>query len=121
MKKIIAVIVFSVLVALLPIKTVHAASSDSLGRILTDSLYGGAAGALVGAAAEVLSSKPHDYGESIGKGAAIGVILGAIYGTMKVSGALAEIKDGEIKMAFPEIKISPDASAWNLDMVKIHF
>jgi len=127
MKKIVVVIVFSVLVALLPVKTVHAASSDSLGRILTDSLYGGAAGALVGAAAEVFAGKPHDYGDSIGKGAAIGVILGAVYGTMKVSGALAEVKDGKMTVAFPVIQFSPDASAgngasfWNMNMVRVSF
>ncbi len=120
MKKIVAVIVFSVLVALLPVKTVHA-GSDSLGRILTDSLYGGAAGALVGAASLAFVDNAGDHTDRIGKGAAMGIILGAVYGITKVAGPLAEIKGGEIKMAFPEIKISPDATALNMDIVRFHF
>ena len=121
MKKVFAVIVFSVVIALLPVKTVHAASPDSLGRIVTDSLYGGAAGALIGAASLAFVDNAGDHTDRIGKGAAIGVILGAIYGTVKVSGAFAEVKDGEIKLAFPEIKLSPGISAWTLDMVRVSF
>lgn len=126
MKRIGAVIVFSVLAAFLPAKTVHAASSDSLGRIVTDSLYGGAAGALVGAATLAFVDKAGDHTDNIGQGAAIGVILGAIYGTMKVSGPLAEVKDGKMTVKIPVIQIAPDASRkgaliFNLDLVRFSF
>ena len=126
MKRIGAVILLSVFVALLPTKTVHAASSDSLGRIVTDSLYGGAAGALVGAATLAFVDKASDHTDNIGKGAAIGVILGAIYGTMKVSGHLVEIQDGKMTVKIPEIQIAPHASRkgaliLNLDLVRVSF
>lgn len=127
MKRIGAIVIFSVWVMLLPVKTVYAASSDSLDRIVTDSLYGGAAGALVGAATLAFVDKAGDHTENIGKGAAIGIILGAIYGTMKVAGPVAEVKDGKMRVNFPAIQMSPDAAAlkgsllWKLDMVQVSF
>jgi hypothetical protein len=131
MKKIAFMIVFSMLVALLPVKTVYAGGSDShsnaLGRIFTESLAGGAVGALVGAATLAFVDKASDHTENIGKGAAIGVILGAVYGTMKVSGPLAELNNGKIKLAFPAIKPVPSAFAskdtfvWNIEMFRASF
>lgn len=120
MKKIVAVIVFSVFVALLPVKTVHAAESDSLKRVLTDGLYGGAAGALLGTASWALAEEPKDKTSNIGKGAAIGVILGVIYGTAKVSGAFAEVKDGKMMVQIPTIQLFSNMSV-GVNMVKVSF
>ncbi len=119
MKKIVAVIVFSVFVALLPVKTVYA-ESDSLKRILTDGLYGGAAGALVGAASLAFVDNAGDKTSNIGQGAAIGVILGVIYGTAKVSGAFAEVKDGKLLVDIPAIQLFSN-TAVGVNVVKVSF
>ncbi len=127
MKKIGVAIVFSILVAVLPVKTVHAADSDSLGRIVRDSLYGGAAGALVGAATLAFVDKAEDHYSNIWKGAAIGVIAGAVYGALKVSGPLAEVKDGKMTVHIPAIQPAPDPSSlkgaliFNMEMVRVSF
>ena len=119
MRKIVAVIVFSVFVALLPVRTVHA-ESDSLKRILTDGLYGGAAGALVGAASLAFVDDTSGKTKNIGQGAAIGVILGAIYGTAKVSGAFAEVKNGKMMVQIPAIQFFSNTSV-GVNMVKVSF
>jgi hypothetical protein len=124
MKRIPAVFSLIVFTLFLSTNTIHAAD-DSLGRIVKDSLYGGAAGALVGAASLAFVGKAGDHTENIGRGAAIGVILGAIYGVTKVSGALAEIKDGKIVAGIPRIQLENSTfgnrSLWTVDMVKVSF
>ncbi len=78
----------------------HAAES-ALKEILTDSLYGGLSGALVGGAVMAFARKPGDHLEYIGYGVAGGVLAGAVFGFGK---ALVEMDNGKVKFSMPTIK-----------------
>jgi len=65
--------------------------------------YGGAVGALVGAALLVFTNKPADHLDYMGFGAAAGVLAGTAYGVGKASRALASIENGKFKIAMPTI------------------
>ena len=77
----------------------HAVESTFKG-IFTDSLYGGLTGTLVGAAVMAFAKKPVDHLDSIGYGAAVGILAGAAFGVGK---ALVEIDNGRVKISMPTI------------------
>ncbi|MEK7702456.1 MAG: hypothetical protein AAB317_00655 [Nitrospirota bacterium] len=127
MKKIIAVFSFVLFTLFFPINTTPAvAASGSLGGVVQDSLYGGAIGTLLGTASLAFVDKESDHTSNIAKGAAIGVILGAIYGTMKVTGALAEVEGGKVTVGIPVIQIVSDTAynnnlLWVVNVAKVSF
>lgn len=71
--------------------------------VYEDSLYGGLVGTLVGAACMAFTKKPADHFEYVMYGAASGVILGAAYGLVGRTKAIAEIDNGKLKFAIPTI------------------
>jgi hypothetical protein len=77
----------------------HAVESTFKG-IFTDSLYGGLTGTLVGAAVMAFAKKPVDHLDSIGYGAAVGILAGAAFGVGK---ALVEIDNGKVKISMPTV------------------
>jgi len=73
-----------------------------------DACYGGAAGALVGAALLAFAKKPADHLDDMGYGAASGVLVGAVYGVAKSAKSLAQTDKGVVRFAMPTVY--PDVS-----------
>ncbi|MDA8430633.1 MAG: hypothetical protein M0T70_15370 [Geobacteraceae bacterium] len=88
--------------------------------------YGGAVGALVGAALLAFARKPADHLDYMGIGAAAGVLAGTAYGVGKATRALASIENGTFKMAIPtvipDLTESPTskqmAVSWRADILR---
>ncbi|MGA7826745.1 MAG: hypothetical protein WCA04_03735 [Geobacteraceae bacterium] len=79
----------------------HAAETAFKG-IVQDSIYGGIAGTVIGAAVLAFSHKPGDHLEYMAYGAAAGVLGGAAYGYFS-SRALVEVNNGKVKFAIPTV------------------
>lgn len=79
----------------------HAAET-AFKEIVQDSIYGGLAGTVVGAAVLAFSHKPGDHLEYMAYGAAAGVLGGAAYGYFS-SRALVEVDNGNVKFAIPTV------------------
>jgi hypothetical protein len=79
----------------------HAAET-AFKEIVQDSIYGGIAGTVVGAAVLAFSHKPGDHLEYMAYGAAAGVLGGAAYGYF-TSRALVEVDNGNVKFAIPTV------------------
>jgi hypothetical protein len=83
---------------------VPAIASDNVFRdVFEDALYGGAAGALVGAALLAFTRKPANHLDYMGYGAASGVLVGSAYGLVKSASSLAQIDNGIIRFAMPTV------------------
>ncbi|HTP64053.1 MAG TPA: hypothetical protein VMJ66_01585 [Geobacteraceae bacterium] len=105
MKKIIRLLTM-VFAALLPITwAVPCFAEDSAFKeIFQDSLYGGLAGSLIGAAVMAFTKRPANHLEYLGYGAAGGVIAGAAIGAVRFSKSVAEVDpEGKVKFAIPII------------------
>ncbi|MRR55749.1 MAG: hypothetical protein EG822_14805 [Deltaproteobacteria bacterium] len=87
----------------------HAAET-AFKEIVQDSMYGGIAGTVVGAAVLAFTHKPGDNLEYMAYGAAAGVLGGAAYGYFSTR-ALVEVDKGKVKFAIPtvmpDVKDSP--------------
>ena len=69
--------------------TVSVSTNRSPGAIiLTDALYGGIAGAAIGAGVALING--NDYGRDIAVGAGIGLVAGGIIGAVDVAGAFRD-------------------------------
>lgn len=104
-KKIIALMT---LVSLLCASTSAFAEENAFRDTFQSAFYGGAVGALVGAALLVFTNKPADHLDYMGFGAAAGVLAGTAYGVAKSTRSLASIENGAVKIALPTI--IPDVS-----------
>jgi hypothetical protein len=93
--------IFSTATLLLIQVPCHAAET-AFKEIVQDSIYGGIAGTVVGAAVLAFSHKPSDHLEYMAYGAAAGVLGGAAYGYFS-SRALVEVDNGEVKFAIPTV------------------
>ena len=106
---------------------VYAHSDDSLRDVVADSLYGGVAGALVGVATLAFVGEPGDHTSNIKVGAGIGMILGTIYGTMKVSRSVAKWEDGKMIVGLPAIQLDLGTSTeknvplWKLNIMELSY
>ena len=103
MKRMNRIICLITLVSLLTTTTASFASDNTFREIFQDAFYGGAAGALVGAAFMAFTKKPADHLENMGYGAAVGVLAGAAYGVAKSARSFAEIDNGRVRIAMPTI------------------
>jgi hypothetical protein len=124
MKKMILVVLIS-LVFVTSKGVVYAHSEDSLRDVVADSLYGGLAGALVGVATLAFVGEPEDHTDNIKVGAGIGMILGTVYGTMKVTRSVAKWDDGKMTVGFPAIQLDISGSTekhvplWKLNILEL--
>ena len=84
------------------------ADDNTFRDVFEDALYGGAAGALVGAALLAFTKKPANHLDYMGYGAASGVLVGTAYGVVKSARSLAQIENGIIRFAMPTV--IPDLS-----------
>ena len=91
------------LVSILCAATSAFADDNAFRDTFQSAFYGGAVGALVGAALLVFTKKPADHLDYMGFGAAAGVMAGTAYGVGKASRALASIENGKLKIAIPMI------------------
>jgi hypothetical protein len=91
------------LVAMLGVTTMAFADDNAFRDTFQSAFYGGAVGALVGAALLVFTNKPADHLDYMGFGAAAGVLAGTAYGVGKAARALASIENGNLKIAIPMI------------------
>ena len=82
------------------------AQDDGMGRILKDTVYGGAIGAIAGVAFMLFTDNPEDHFDYLATGAGIGILGGLAYGLATTSGrvAIAEIEDGRMTLNMPEIE-----------------
>lgn len=82
------------------------AEEDTLHRTLTDALYGGIIGALLGGAALALTSHPGDHLSYIPTGAAIGVIAGTAWGVATSAGvvqSVGEVENNRLTFKVPTV------------------
>lgn len=94
----------AIVVTLVFMATPCIAAENAFKTVFEDSMYGGLAGGLVGAALIVFTDKPADHLDYIAYGAAGGVLVGAAYGVVTTSRSFAEIENGKVKFALPTIK-----------------
>jgi uncharacterized membrane protein YebE (DUF533 family) len=94
---------FMTLLSLLSATTTAFAEDNAFRDTFQSAFYGGAVGALVGAALLAFTKKPADHLDYMGFGAAAGVLAGTAYGVGKATRALASIENGSFKMAIPTI------------------
>ena len=76
------------------------AAESAIKGVFTDSVYGGLAGTLVGAAVLAFAKKPGDHLDYMAYGAATGVLVGAAYGIGK---AMVEMDNGRVKWSMPTL------------------
>lgn len=111
-----------------------ASAQDSMQRTLRDSLYGGAIGALLGAAVMLLTDNPDDHLGYIPTGAAVGVLVGAAYGlatsgVMSTAAAEIDTKERSVSLAMPTIsseeyydeKTNKKEEIERIDLVRLTF
>lgn len=79
------------------------AAETGVKNLFENSLYGGLAGTLVGAACLAFTNTPSDHLNYIYIGAASGVILGVAYSLAQESKALVAVENGTFKVAMPTI------------------
>ena len=108
MKRCKKIIALMTLVSLLCASTFAFAEDNAFRDTFQSAFYGGAVGALVGAALLVFTNKPADHLDYMGFGAAAGVLAGTAYGVAKSTRSLASIENGAVKIALPTI--IPDVS-----------
>lgn len=100
---------------------------NAMEEVLVDGVYGGLAGALVGAAFMAFKEHPGDHTRDIAVGAGVGVIVGTLYGIGKASRAFAEIEDGTLTVQMPTIRFDLEPvgkgfqSRWSADLLRIPF
>jgi len=99
---------FITLLSLLSASTSAFADDNTFRDTFQSAFYGGAVGALVGAALLVFTKKPADHLDYMGFGAAAGVLAGTAYGIGKATRSLASIENGSFKISMPTI--IPDLS-----------
>lgn len=71
--------------------------------VFQDALYGGLTGALVGGALMVFQDEPLDHLNYIAYGAAGGVLVGAFFGLVGSSGALAQVEGDRVRIGLPAL------------------
>lgn len=103
MKKFQRAIAAMTLISLLSTTTAAFADDNAFRETLQDAFYGGAIGALVGAAFMAFTKKPADHLENIAYGAATGILVGTAYGVAKSARAMASIENGTVRMAIPTV------------------
>lgn len=103
MKRLSRIICLMILVSMLSTATASFAADNAFKEIFQDAFYGGAAGALVGAAFMAFTKKPADHLENMGIGAGVGILAGTAYGVTKSARSLAEIDNGRVRIAMPTI------------------
>lgn len=125
--------VLLVAVSVFAFSTQAKAADDAMSNTLTDALYGGAIGALVGTAVLLLTDNPGDHVDYIFTGAGIGILGGVAYG-LATSGVVQraateyDVEEG-ITFAMPTIKrvevydefLSKKEVINSVDLLKIRF
>jgi hypothetical protein len=76
------------------------AAENVFKEVLTDSLYGGLSGTLVGAAVMAFAKRSGDHLDYMAYGAATGVLVGAAYGLGR---AMVEMDKGKMTLSVPTI------------------
>jgi hypothetical protein len=103
------------------------AEENAMKDVFVSGFYGGLAGALVGAAVLAFSDKPSEHTESIGYGAAGGVIAGTLFGIVRAM-PLTEMEDGKVWVQFPTPRVEMSSEGWRqerprvvMDLITIRF
>lgn len=108
------------------------AADDAMSNTLTDALYGGAIGALVGTAVLLLTDNPDDHIDYIFTGAGVGILGGVAYGLATsgvVQRAATEYDGDKITFSMPTVKrvevydelLSKKEVINSVDLLKIRF
>jgi len=100
-------ILLLVAVTVLAFSTQARAADDAMSNTLTDALYGGAIGALVGTAVLLLTDKPGDHVDYILTGAGVGILGGVAYGLATsgvVQRAATEYDGDKFTFSMPTVK-----------------
>ena len=108
MKRLNKIIACLILVSMLGATSTAFADDNAFRDTFQSAFYGGAVGALVGAALMVFTKKPADHLDYMGFGAAAGVLVGTAYGVARSTRSFASVENGSVKIAMPTI--IPDLS-----------
>jgi uncharacterized membrane protein YebE (DUF533 family) len=103
MKRFKKITILMTLVSILSASTSAFAEDNAFRDTFQSAFYGGAVGALVGAALLAFTKKPVDHLDYMGFGAAAGVLAGTAYGVGKATRALASIENGKVRISMPTI------------------
>jgi uncharacterized membrane protein YebE (DUF533 family) len=103
MKRFRRLIAIATVVSMLGVTASAWADDNALQTTFESAFYGGAVGALVGAALMMFTKKPSDNLDYMGYGAAAGVLAGTAYGFAKSARPLASIENGSVRIAMPTI------------------
>jgi len=122
-KSVIVGVLISLVLALSPAQVKAQPSGAKM--VLESSFYGGLTGTLIGAAFLAFRDKPSDHYKDLRVGAAVGVIIGAIYGLAKTTKAFVEVNDGRFTLSIPTIQFDVDRSdkavRGSLELLQIPF
>ena len=103
-----AIAIAMVVVFLMPLGNRCFAGESTFKGVCEDSVYGGLAGVLVGAAFMAFTHNPEDHTDYMVYGAASGVLVGATYGLVRTTKSLATVDKTGVRFAFPTILTSLD-------------
>ena len=93
--------------------------------VFKNTLYGALTGALIGGASLVFTSEPEEHLDYILYGAAIGTMVGALFGTYEAL-AFINFNNGDIKYALPTPRLVPERNGrgvtrTSFDVLRINF
>jgi hypothetical protein len=99
------------------------ATESNFSEVLTDGVYGGLAGGLVGGALLVFKDNPSDHLNYLSYGAAIGVLFGTAFGLVSASRSIAEIDGHKVvyRPPIPEISVKPGGTGRSGLTARVNF
>ncbi|MCC6543221.1 MAG: hypothetical protein IT392_01810 [Nitrospirae bacterium] len=100
-------IIFS---AVLFVPSQSKAEENPMRTVFMDTFYGMAAGTLISSAI-TLTQKDQNWGSTVGTGAAIGGIAGALFGIFTEIRYAATVDEGKLYVSLPTISITADNKA----------
>lgn len=125
MKNLVVILLLTVMASVVIPTQVQARNSGGTREVLENSFYGGLTGALIGAAFLAFRDKPSDHYEDFRIGAAVGVIVGTLYGLARTTQAFAEYNNGSVAFHIPTLQFDVDsenkAVTGSVDLLRIPF
>jgi len=122
MKKVVQAVMIAAALAVAPFQA--SAANSEVQNLMDDALYGAGVGALVGLGVMLVSTSPTSNWDYVTKGAGAGIILGAAFGLLRSTKALAEVEDGVIHLGVPTPEFALQATnagyAWAVKTDLVH-
>ncbi len=103
------IVAITLIVSFFAFSSAARAEEDTLRRTLTDALYGGVIGVLLGGAVMALTKQPGKHLSYIPTGGAIGVIAGTTWGVATSAGvvqSVGELENNRLTFNVPTVTVS---------------